>query len=103
MDKNAPQKWVPCKGESPAWITNEMYSFIDEREYCTRKFNKKPTPTNKLRRDDARRLAQRCKTYSQRHYIETVLNDSKRDSSKMWKCRTFSIQDQGGGTHWMGR
>ncbi len=40
MDKHAPHKWIPCKGNLPAWVTNELHSYIDEQEYCTRKYNK---------------------------------------------------------------
>ena len=85
VDYHAPFKYIKCKGERPAWLTNEFLSLVDDRVYCQRRYNKCPTAENLIARDLARARVNEMKIELKRSYVADTLADCQGDSRATWR------------------
>ena len=85
VNKHAPYQWINCRGRNVVWVTGELISYIDEREFRTRKYNLNPTDENRILRDMARKQVTRVKNYLKKNYIVNKLKENAGDSKQFWK------------------
>ncbi len=80
IDKHAPYKWMNLREKTALWVTNEPLSYIDEREFRCRKYNKQPTDANFLLKQECIRRVRRMCQMLQRNYLAQSIQECRGDS-----------------------